>query len=176
MSSTGFESAYGSTKMLSSNSSTTNSLSTHALQGNCMNKSGNNFLLTHQSFNKNMNMFFRKRGKQNDVQRVFYTIENSQKSWGALKEMLKNIFIEMSYYTENSNIWIRHFDFLLIIYGLLIFTNIKSKSSIIHLAVFINLALWRLYDPMVAAWPVQFKTFPNWMLCLCLIYGSGIEV
>lgn len=64
MSSAGFESGYGSTKMLSTNS-TTNSLSSHALQSNCMNKSGNNFLLTHQSFNKNMNMFFRRRGKQN---------------------------------------------------------------------------------------------------------------
>lgn len=103
MSSTGFESGYSSNKMLSSYSST-NSLSTHALQSNCMNKSGNNFLLTHQSFNKNMNMFFRRRGKQNDVQRVFYTIENSQKSWGALKEMLRNIFIEMSDYTESSNL------------------------------------------------------------------------
>lgn len=27
-------------------------------------KSGNNFLLTHKSFNKNMNMFFRKRCNQ----------------------------------------------------------------------------------------------------------------
>lgn len=43
---------------------------------NCiMNKSGNNFLLTHQSFNKNMNMFFRKRCSQDQPnQRVFYTI------------------------------------------------------------------------------------------------------
>lgn len=56
-------------------------------------KSGNNFLLTHQSHNKNMSMFFRKRSNlENGNRKIFYTIENSHKNWGVLKEMVKNIF------------------------------------------------------------------------------------
>lgn len=38
-------------------------------------KSGNNFLLTHKSYNKNMCMFFRKRAEDSSSNnRVFYTI------------------------------------------------------------------------------------------------------
>lgn len=48
-------------------------------------KSGNNFLLTHKSHNKNMCMFFRKRSNENNSNRVFYTIENSHKNWAVLK-------------------------------------------------------------------------------------------
>jgi hypothetical protein len=39
-------------------------------------------------------MFFRTRSNQESVnKKIYYTIENSQKSWGILKEMLRNIFM-----------------------------------------------------------------------------------
>ena len=59
---------------------------------------------------------------------------------------------------------------------LLILTTIKSKSSILHLTIFVNLTLWRFNNPIIAAWPIQFKTFPNRMLCLSFINRSGIEI
>lgn len=63
-----FESLGNKLNILSSQNSYNNSEYNNA-------KSGNNFLLTHKSFNKNMNMFFRKRcSQERSNKRVFYTI------------------------------------------------------------------------------------------------------
>lgn len=65
--------AYGTLNSSSSLLNSDNSNNALFLGGNA--KSGNNFLLTHQSYNKNMSMFFRKRCSQDHPsQRVFYTI------------------------------------------------------------------------------------------------------
>ena len=61
-----------------------------------INYSGNPYFITHQSRIKNMNMYFRvKKTKINDTPSALYTVENSSKSWIIVKEMLKNILIEL---------------------------------------------------------------------------------
>ena len=52
--------------------------------------------MTHKSHIKNLNMYFRSRNKKvGGTDTPLYTIENSSKNWIVLKEMLRNILLEM---------------------------------------------------------------------------------
>ena len=60
------------------------------------NLAGNPLLMTHQSHIKNLNMYFRTKNKKlTGTYTPLYTIENSSKNWVILKEMLRNILLEM---------------------------------------------------------------------------------